>query len=80
MSKVVTKELITGLFKEKLNIDITGLRQTYIAPRPIICKECRTRFQSGDVMCFDYNDDRVLVHCPQCKEQNLILRKKMLGS
>lgn len=78
MSNVVSAELITGLFKEKLDIDITGLKQTYIAPRPIVCKECNLKFQSIDVACFDYNPDRVLVHCPQCKTQNLILKRKML--
>lgn len=79
MSKTVSAELITGLFKEKLEIDVNGLKQTYIAPRPIVCKECNLKFQSIDVMCFDYNDDRVLVHCPQCKTQNLILKRKMMS-
>ena len=56
------------------------LKETYINKRQVICKSCSLEFSSIDVKCFEHNKEKVLVHCPRCKTENLILKKKVINS
>lgn len=56
------------------------LIETYINKRQIKCKSCSLEFSSIDVKCFEHSVERVLVYCPRCKTENLILKRKVINS
>lgn len=56
------------------------LKETYIKQRQIKCKSCLLEFSSIDVKCFEHNKERVSVYCPECKTENLILKRKIVNS
>ena len=72
----VEMELTFGKLDTVSVINVSDLARIIIPVRPIICKSCSMNFHSYDVTCFDYTKERVIVHCPQCKVQNLVLKQR----
>lgn len=72
------KELTFGKVEVNAVIDTSSMNRVMIQARPIRCKACSFEFHSYDATNFDYSKERILIHCPKCSVQNLVLKERTL--